>query len=233
MDIEIYSGDTKVIIDREGAWITNVSNLDGDILYPKRRFTVGESTKYRGGCHVCVPQFGPDISGELEQHGFGRQLSWDVVDQERASVTLQLTVSEGLYAGLVCDFTVTVGDNSLGQQLTLRNEGSRPLRISPAFHPYFALDSSKEAILNGEKLVLDELHDTHFKEGARMLLKTNGRVFTLESDNLPVWSIWTDELAPYVCVEPTTAGFAFNESPKDDEYLAPAMSRQMALRIKW
>jgi len=233
MDIEIYSGDTKAIVSTQGAWITNVSNLDGDILFPKRRFVVDGKEKYRGGCHVCVPQFGPDASGNLAQHGFARDVMWEVFEQTTDSLTLVLK-GEGDYVGLEAELAVTVLENGLSQQLTLRNIGNSALRVSPAFHPYFALGSDREAVLNGEALELNELKEAVFKSphGA-MQLRTNNRVLSLASDGLPTWAVWTDSLAPYVCVEPTEDGFAFASEPLADQQINRGEERSFGFYITW
>jgi len=65
-----------------------------------------------------------------------------------------------------------------------------------------------------------------------VLTATNLRV-TLTPKNLSTWAIWTDQLGPYVCVEPTFGGNRFLEPESPDEQLAPDQTKTYSLRIEW
>ena len=97
MDIELYNGDAKAIISTHGGYVTNLANDDGDILFPKRTLKAPDgSEKVRGGCHVCLPNFGPGGDTGLAQHGFGRTSEWVVASKSEAAVELTLK-GEGEY----------------------------------------------------------------------------------------------------------------------------------------
>jgi glucose-6-phosphate 1-epimerase len=223
MEVEIYSSSLKAIISREGAWLTNLSDDNGDILFPKRKLTAPDgSSKARGGCHVCLPNFGPGGDSDLAQHGFGRTSVWEVGEQNENSASFLLKGGAEGYEGLEARLTYTV-DNALTMKLELTNTGHAPLRVAPGLHPYFILQPGEgQVTVDGAKHDLDDLADTLYEDGQSKKLITTNRTINLTSENLSTWAIWTDQLGNYVCVEPTHAGNAFlNDKPVDNELLQP------------
>jgi galactose mutarotase-like enzyme len=236
MEIELWNGGSKAIVDPQGAWLTNLSDEYGDILYPKRTLTAEDgSKKLRGGCHVCLPNFGPGGESDQPQHGFGRVSSWEVTDKTESSVLLTLARGDGVYQDLSALLTYQLEANAIVMTLELVNDGDGELRVAPGFHPYFSTLHDKEGVrINGENRRLDELSEVEFSTGARRLLETSQRDFVIESRNLNTWALWTDTLAPYVCVEPTFRGFAFLEKiPSKDELLSPGETRMFTATITW
>jgi galactose mutarotase-like enzyme len=234
MEQELWSGPTKAIVDPMGAWLTNLSDDNGDILYPKRAFQTSDGTKKdRGGLFVCLPNFGPGGSSSLAQHGFGRTQAWDVLDKTEASILLKLQSPEGEYAALNAVLSYQLNDHLLMAALDLTNDGDHDLRIAPAFHPYFATGEGAVKV-NGEEQSLDELADTVFVEGEEQEIDVDGRVINCESQQLGTWAKWTDQLGPYMCVEPTLAGYSFlNDTPKPIELLKPGETRTFSLTLTW
>jgi galactose mutarotase-like enzyme len=236
VEIELWSGVTKAVIDLRGAYITNLSDDLGDILYPKRTFTLADGAKkIRGGCHVCLPNFGPGGESEQLQHGFGRAMDWDVTSQAADSV--ELTLAHGLseYSDLASVLTYQLIGQSLTLALEVTNNGATELRVAPGFHPYFSIMHDKETVvLNGEKIFMADFGEAQFTTATAQTLETVQRKFTLESRQLMTWATWTDTLAPYICVEPTLGGFTFlDNTPGDIEILHPGQTRSFAASIAW
>lgn len=234
--IELWNGSTKALIDPNGAWLTNLSDDRGDILFPKRMLTALDGTKKaRGGCHVCLPNFGPGGDSELSQHGFGRTLLWEVVAGNASSVKLSLKGGPARYEGLWSVLAYEVGETSVTMTLELTNEGETPLRVGPAFHPYFALwDDEDQVKVDGRTIELDELEGTLFEEGAAKELASHRRHLKLTSENLSTWALWTDRLAAYVCVEPTLGGYTFLEpNPQEDELLSSGQVCSYSFQMAW
>lgn len=234
MEIELWSGSTKAIIDPQGAWLTNLSDEKGDVLFPKRvlKTTTGE-TKQRGGCHVCLPNFGPGGDSGLPQHGFGREMAWEVSDKTESSVLLELPQGNDSYKMLSAELSYQLGERSLIITLDVKNEGEEAFRVAPAFHPYFAVLGKGQVKVNGEVQLLDELNETVFITGNNQLLETPTRTFSLESTHLSTWARWTDLLGAYICVEPTADGYAFLKTATNAEMLHPEMMKSYAMKIEW
>lgn len=236
MDIEIFSGDTKAIISRDGAWLTNLADEQGDVLFPKRSLAAPDgSQKTRGGCHVCLPNFGPGGESGLAQHGFGRTTVWDLAGQSENSVSLVLHGGEGVYQKLESHLTYTVVGRTITLDLELTNAGDQPLHVAPGFHPYFALDPEEADVeVENESFMLGSISGTEYRNGLSKKLVTDSREINLAGQNLSTWAIWTDELANYVCVEPTFAGNAFlDEDYAEGEWIEPQAAAKYSCTISW
>ena len=235
MEIEIQNDNTKAIIDPRGAWLTNLSNEDGDIIFPKRNLTADDgSVKKRGGSHVCLPNFGPGGSSGQPQHGFGRIMDWELTDKTDSSVLLTLRKGEGEYGDMESILAYQLGDDRLVMTLEVVNNGATDLRVAPAFHPYFALTEENEIAIDGIEEPLSNLSEAQFSQGKVHTLDAAGRTLTLTSDELQIWAKWTDQLGKYVCIEPSLNGFTFLEvSPEDREMLKPGESKTYSFTISW
>lgn len=231
MDIELYSGDTKALISTRGGYVTNLSDLNGDILFPKRALKAQDgSEKIRGGSHVCLPNFGPGGESGQEQHGYGRTSEWAVESSDASSVVLTLA-GEGEYDGLAARLEYAVDDQELTSALTLTNESTAPLRIAPAFHPYFV--HKGKVHVDGQPVNLNEFKEAVFIDGTKHILSTDTRLITLMAGNLPRWAQWTDQLGSYFCLEPTQSGFAFSEDLSRADELAPGEAKTYRFVIGW
>lgn len=233
MEIEIWSGTTKAIIDPQGAYLTNLSDDLGDIIFPKRiiKNEIGEK-KTRGGCHVCLPNFGPGGESGLPQHGFARDMAWEVTDSTDSSVLLTLKNGQEGYDALESVLTYQLSDKGLLVTLEATNNGDMPLRVAPAFHPYFYAQGN-EVMINGAPIKKADLVDTVFEQGDEQTVMQGNRLLTLTADNLPLWALWTDELGQYVCIEPTFDGYAFLKKASDGEMLAHDMSKTYQMTLAW
>ena len=232
MNITLHTGTTTATITTDGAYITSLTDEHGDVFYPLQQLTTSDGErKTRGGCHVCLPNFGPGGASGLAQHGFGRTSQWQVVEHTSDRVELMLQGS-GAYAGLESRLVYTVAKHQLAMQLTLVNIGEDELLVAPAFHPYFAYDGVP--VLDGQPLAdLTPLAETIFVDGPTRQLVTGLRTITLQSEGLPRWAVWTDRLGPYLCVEPTHSGNSFAGSPSRATVLVPGQTARYGVRVGW
>jgi len=235
MEVELTHGTVKAIVDPRGAYLINLSDDGGDIFFPKRTLTASDgSAKLRGGCHVCLPNFGPGGDSGQPQHGFGRLSDWEVTDKTENGIILTLAEGPEEYRDMSTVLTYQLADNMIMMACEVTNNGKQALRVAPAFHPYFSLTGEKEVVIDGTKELLDDLAEAQFFEGDTHMLKTAAREFEMASDGLPVWAKWTDQLGKYVCVEPSQNGFAFlKDEPESAELLAVGESKTYKVSITW
>jgi len=234
--IELWNNDTKALISPGGAWLTNLSDANGDILFPRRQLSAEDgSMKTRGGSHVCLPNFGPGGETGLPQHGFGRTSLWEVEKQTPESATFTLQGGAPGYEALFSTLVYTLGSGSLAMELSVTNDGSQPLRVAPAFHPYFALQADEQQVrVDGQTADLVDLHEPQQQSGKDRELRTRKRLIRISSDQLQTWALWTDQLGNYVCVEPTHGGFTFlDQTPADDEMLQSGEKKRYNCQISW
>ncbi len=233
MDIELYSGGTKAIISTEGGYVTNLSNELGDILYPKRQLLAPDgSEKTRGGSHVCMPNFGPGGTTTLAQHGYGRATNWQVVDR---SATRAELMCEGMgdYANMESYLTYEVHDTAFTMQLRLKNVGTSPLKVAPAFHPYWYRAGVMPVVNEKTYEDLTEFSEAKFISGSTQRLKLAGRQLLLQSNELTSWVQWTDQLGDYFCLEPSQSGFSFDEDISRADTLEPSSEKVYKFTISW
>ena len=232
-EITLEIGKTTAMIETNGAVVSALYDGEGAVLFSRGSLENAQGDKkQRGGCHVCVPNFGPGGASGLSQHGFGRELAWGVAAQTDTSLELLLTTTDETYRGLTARLNYHLQETSFLMELTLTNSGDTPLAVAPAFHPYFAHAGAVE--LNETALDLAALEGTEFVRGDHQTLAVAGRTLTLTSENLPVWAVWTDQLADYVCVEPSHSGNSFVETTHGTpRQLANAETARYSCAIDW
>ena len=218
-------------VSPEGAYLTRLEDDTGlPILAPQA--LLGEAQKRRGGCHVCLPYFGPDALGR-PQHGFGRDLEWRIEENEGSTTAYFETEVPG-WEGFRAQIDYTAGERDFTMKLRVFNGGTEPQRVSPGFHPYFAL-SSNTAEFDGAPLNANEFGEAQFVEGSTHTFKTDTHTLTLHSDELTTWALWSDRVGDYFCVEPTFRGpsHAAGTEPLDGELIAPGEERLYTFTISW
>ncbi len=236
--IELWSGSTKAVVSIDGGWLTNLSDDNGDVLFPKRLLTAPDgSKKQRGGCHVCLPNFGPGGMSDQVQHGFGRHMVWSVARQTQSSITLELPNGDDEYQDLSSQLTYSLTDSSITMTLKVANNGVDEMRIAPGFHPYFAMsDDEGRVAIDDIAVDIQDLEGTLFYQSAAKQLMLQKRTLTMTSDVMTTWAAWSDRLGSYVCLEPTYAGYAFendDEAPDAGQLLQPGESRAYTAMIQW
>lgn len=221
----------QATINTDGAWLETLSYNDQPMLFPKQSFTLPDgSTKVRGSCHVCLPNFGPGGASGLAQHGFGRELAWYIVDQSTEMVELTLAITSGAYSGLIARLQYVLSVNGLQVILSVQNSAPEPLALSPGLHPYF-LHAGSEIKIDDNIYPTNELHEAVFLDYEPSTIATDTYKFTVHADGLPQWVLWTDGLADYVCLEPSYAGFGFEKGGEAIMPLQPGQTWRGSLTI--
>jgi glucose-6-phosphate 1-epimerase len=103
-----------------------------------------------GGLSHCWPQFGP---GEIQQHGFARNVNWTVKSMDDTSVELEMAPSdytkEMWDKPFRCLFKVTVTGTSLDTEYIVENTGGADFEFQNALHSYFDISSIKKTSIGG------------------------------------------------------------------------------------
>lgn len=206
------------------------------MLFPKRKLTAADgSRKNRGGSHVCLPNFGPGGLSDQPQHGFGREMVWQVQRQTQSEVTLELPKGDEEYKNLSAMLTYALDGSSVTMTLKVINNGTDELRIAPGFHPYVSLqDGEGQVKVNEQTYDVQDLAETEFFAGESATLHLERRTVTIQSTELTTWALWSDQLGNYVCCEPTLGGNMFLEDePQEHELLPAGESRTYRAKISW
>lgn len=149
----------EVVPERGG--IVTIWQVGGkDLFYlDTERFTHPDLS-VRGGIPILFPICGnlPDNTythnGQtytLKQHGFARELPWEVIDQnteDGASLTVGLSSSDRTLADYPFEFKLAFTYRLQGNTLTIHqrytNQSTEVMPFSAGFHPYFAVSDKSQ-----------------------------------------------------------------------------------------
>ncbi len=226
----LKNGNLSMEIDPQGAYIVSFKSGDGDIFFEKRKINYHNLEKNRGGCHVCLPQFGPSGAYKLKQHGYGRDVAWELIFTNDRYIKLGHLQEEGDWKGLESILEYVLGENCFEAIVSLKNTSSGNLKIAPGFHPYYQMKKDDQLVINGQAYPFDILEKTLYIDNVRNF-EINDRKFSVENSNLNLFAIWTDLKGDYVCIEPSYRGDTFIE---DRGYLVlrPGDEKRFSFKIK-
>lgn len=223
-------------VDSDGGYIVDLYDAAGEpILFPR---TIIDG-KRRGGSHVCFPYFGVDATGVLPQHGYGRDVEWQVSveDANYIACSYMKRGAEGLQQGLSASilYSLSPENNELHTGIVISNPFPRtdPQPVSPGFHPYFAIDP-RDVKLNGESISVADFEPyKEYPNTESMTIESGGRTITVRSSDLQHMVVWTDAKGDYLCVEPTHSGHSFDSSKSEGAVLLPETHVQYGYAISW
>lgn len=229
--VELSYKTHRVTIDTEGAWVTSYTIAGAPLLYPKTKIMMTDGTeKIRGGCHVCLPNFGPGGNSVHPQHGYGRLMQWQIQSTSLSALELYLAPSPETEQ-CASQLNYVLDNNGLRMELSVTNMGTELVRLAPGFHPYFSLSGDQAIFLNDKLIHLDKYTEAEFLEAHQLLLRQGTASVQLTAAGMTSWALWTDQLAPYFCVEPTVAGFAFESDATTDQLLASGDTKRYQMTI--
>ncbi|MCT1796742.1 aldose epimerase family protein [Helcococcus kunzii] len=218
MKINLENNGIKSEIETLGAYVNTLSKNGVNIFFPKSKIDENGTDKLRGGSHPCLPHFGVSKKVVLSNHGFARDLEWNVKYQSDSEVVLSLKPDVENWEGMYAEITYSIKDNYFITKLLVRNDGEKSIDVSPAFHPYFNYTDENEIFLNGEKFEMNRetLPNSLFVDEVNSM-KTSEYVIEIENKDMPKFVIWTNFTDKYLCVEPT---FNWQALDKDRELCA-------------
>jgi len=139
-EVYLYGGVVTSYIDGEGTEFIAVrpdAKMDG-------------SKPISGGLSHCWPQFGP---GEIQQHGFARNVDWTVKSMTDTSVELEMAPSdytkEMWDKQFLCTFTVDLEEDQLTTKMVVDNKGEDAFDFQAALHSYFTVSALENLEISG------------------------------------------------------------------------------------
>lgn len=259
----------KIVPDR-GAIVTSWRVGDRELLYLDADRFADPSLSVRGGIPILFPICGNlpdntytlgDRSYTLKQHGFARDLPWQVTHQDTegaASLTLELKSNDATRQVYPFDFTVSFTYRLRGEELAIEQEYTNhsfsPMPFSTGLHPYFATgDKSALAF----QIPSDRYQDQRTKEihpfGGKFDFNTpeiDAGFTDLTSDTATVYDhqqgleltlvagagyrhlvFWTLAGKDFYCLEPWTAPRNSLNNQEDLLYLAPGETWTTEVKI--
>lgn len=238
------TGASLEVVPERGGIVTRWQVDGRDILYLDAERFANPSMSVRGGIPILFPICGnlPDNTytyhGKqyiLKQHGFARDLPWEVTDQvtqDRGSLVLSLTSNDQTRAVYPFEFeltfTYTLHNGTLATHQRYTNRSEVPMPFSAGFHPYFQvadktqlefdipassfLDQIGKTVhpFNGKFDFEQDEIDVAFvgvsRQTATVRDRSQSLQLTLEySNTFSTLVFWTVKGKDYYCLEPWTA----------------------------
>jgi len=262
--------DSRVsIAPTRGAIATRFSVRGRPVFYLDEDTLRDPTKNVRGGNPVLFPSPGPlpgdrfaraGRSGSMKQHGFARQLPWEVVSSHEREATLRLASDDVTRAQFPWDFVLELRYALAGARLTIdarvENPGTEPLPFALGYHPYFFVPDADKRHARiptaatrawdnvaktecGVSLPIDltlpevDLHLVDHGASQAVLELPDGRSIVLSgSPELRRWVIWTVAGKDYVCLEPWTAPAGALATGDGLLEVAPGASRAITLAIE-
>ena len=219
--------------------------IDGkEVFYLDEERLKNPEMSIRGGNPILFPICGNLVDDTyilngkqftLKQHGFGRNLPWEVGEEvtvDNVSLKLHLNSNEETKAVYPFDFQVTFTYQLHGNTLTIlqefKNQSSEPMPFSVGFHPYFLTHDKSQLEIEipstefqnkGSKEIhpfngsfdfnQDEIDVAFNKLSAKsssVTDKSRNLKITLEyDDNFSTLVFWTVKGKDFYCLEPWSA----------------------------
>jgi len=135
-----------------GGVVTSYKDAEGTEFIAVRPDAKMDGSKpISGGLSHCFPQFGP---GDIQQHGFARNVNWEVKSHTETSVELEMLPSdytkEMWDKEFACRFTVELANDQLKTNMKVDNTGSEnSFDFQAALHSYFTVSSLENLEIAG------------------------------------------------------------------------------------
>jgi len=152
-----------------GGVVTSYIDGDGQEFIAVRPDAKTDGSKpISGGLSHCWPQFGP---GEIQQHGFARNVDWTVKSMTDTTVELEMAPSDYSKAmwdkEFLCTFSVSLETDKLTTKMSVDNKGEESFDFQSALHSYFTVSSIDKLEIKGSfegKEFLNKVADETQKE---------------------------------------------------------------------
>lgn len=134
-----------------GGVVTSFCDGDGTEFIAVRPDAKMDGSKpISGGLSHCWPQFGP---GEIQQHGFARNVAWTVDSMSDTSLVLKMGPSdytkEMWDKEFMCTFSVDLAADSLSTKMNVENKGEESFDFQAALHSYFTVSDLENLEIKG------------------------------------------------------------------------------------
>lgn len=211
MSNKISSDSLKCIIEVNGGVVSELKYKDQDILFPYRKYLVGDVYKNRGGIPFLFPNAGKSVLDEskgfdLSQHGFARDMEWKILAENSSELVLGLSDNEETLKVYPFQFElmmiIEVKDNAFYQTITVNNNSGNDMPVALGFHPYFYVPIEEKPAF---EFKIEDFESTEYIENQReteFTLKGIAKIKMETSENLKTLAIWSEPNRPHICLEP-------------------------------
>ncbi|NHM31676.1 aldose epimerase [Bacillus sp. C11] len=226
------------VVPERGGIITSLGLKGKELLFLNEATLFDKQKNIRGGIPILFPISGQLTDGQYEwngtvykmkNHGFARDLPWEVVDintgSNEASITLKLESTKETYTSYPFEFSLIfkyiLQENKLTIEQDYQNESNEDMPIYAGFHPYFK-SATKELKIETDATEYLDYNDMEYKKFDKVIPINQKESFTLKTNSgtvqffedpvtitygsdFPYVVLWSEEGQDFVCVEPWMA----------------------------
>lgn len=250
------------VVPERGGIVTRWQVQGQEILYLDAERFANPELSVRGGIPILFPICGnlpqnrysyQDQGFELKQHGFARDLPWEVTATSATSLTLILNSSEVTQKVYPFEFHLVFTYQLVGQTLEIHqrfiNCGTEPMPFSVGLHPYFLTQNksqlefeipatqgwdqqTQEAFnfagsFDFDRPEIDLALGPLSSQSASMIDRSRQLEITVSYDSLySLLVFWSVNGKDYCCLEPWSGPRNALNSGDRLTYLAPGDTRQ-------
>ncbi len=260
------------VVPERGAIISRWKINEQDILYLDQERFAHPELSIRGGIPILFPICGnlpnntytyEDREYQLKQHGFARDLPWEVTDTSTdnvASITLTLNSNEKTLAvypfAFKLSFTYELQGNRLKIFQSYSNHSDSIMPFSAGLHPYFQVSDKSQLSFDipassyfdhiskeihsfpGQfDFELDEI-DVAFtsinkQHTSIQNIDSSSKLTISYSDFYSALVFWTIKGKDYVCLEPWSAPRNALNTQEQLTYIEPGSSYNSVVEMVW
>lgn len=236
------------IAPERGAIVTSFAVSGRELLFMDHATLADRTKNVRGGIPILFPIAGKlandswqrgNRRGAMPQHGFARQLAWQVLSVSESKVSLELHSSAATLTQYPWPFfavlTYSLAGARLHTSLRISNVGTEVMPFALGYHPYFVVADKSNARIatNGSRCFNNvtkqperfngfdftarevDVHLLDHKSNASALALGAEKITVTASDDFGVWVIWTLGDKDFICLEPwTSPGNALNSGDR-------------------
>lgn len=261
---------TVELVPERGGIVTLWHYQDKEIFYLDTERYLDPTKSVRGGIPILFPICGNLVDDaytykgkqyNLKQHGFARNLPWEVVEQDtanQASITLMLKSNDETLAVYPFEFELTFTYQLKGNTFKIiqrhTNKSDAEMPFSTGFHPYFFVEdksqltfdipasqqiekgSGKTSPFTGTfDFSQEEVDNTLFDlTGNSASFTDNKKGITVTQNYSPEYTalvFWTLQGKDFICVEPWSAQRNSLNTGEDMINLAPGETKETWVEI--
>lgn len=150
--VRLKRGSNEATVYLLGACVTSykTNGIEWLAVRPDAKFD--GSKPISGGLPFCFPQFGP---GEMQQHGFARNLEWKLLEEpsEAGKCVLELTDNDETRKmwphAFRCEYTVELQEDQLATMFKVQNTSASDFSFSAALHSYYGVSKVDDCKITG------------------------------------------------------------------------------------
>jgi galactose mutarotase-like enzyme len=245
---------TAQIVPGRGGIVTALTVDGRDVLFLDRATLDDPAKNVRGGIPILFPfagklddeRFRP-AGTQMKQHGFARNKPWAVREQRGDELRLGLVQDEDTRAQYPYEHDLESGVHLLPRglqvELIIHNRDTRPLPVSPGWHPYFRCPAARKTEVTADVAGLNPAeqftNEREFDFGveapvsgrARFDLPGLGGLRLSFSPVMRHLQLWSQPGRDFVCLEPF---YGPNNTVNTDRRMEvpPGQARDYWMRIE-